>query len=98
MAAKMVYVLTAALLLLVRTGAGQDLSQKCAGLTGVNGKSLPNPTTAINSAHLNAAATAPALPEHCEVLGKMNERTGVNGQTYAIKFHLRLPSAWNGRF
>jgi feruloyl esterase len=23
---------------------------------------------------------------------------GANGQTYAIKFHLRLPTAWNGRF
>src|SRR6185369_10431552 len=29
---------------------------------------------------------------------KMNERTGANGQRYAIKFHLRLPSAWNGKF
>jgi hypothetical protein len=96
----MVYVWTAALCLLVRTGAGQDLSRKCAGLAGI--KTLLNPTTAIGSARLNAAGAAqgntPGLPEHCEVLGKMNERVGVNGQAYAIKFHLRLPSAWNGRF
>ncbi|HEV3334006.1 MAG TPA: tannase/feruloyl esterase family alpha/beta hydrolase [Bryobacteraceae bacterium] len=110
MAARMVYGLTAALLLLVRVGAGQDLSPKCAGLTGINGKSLPNATTVISSVHWSPASAGranaqgalpvnvPALPEHCEVLGKMNERVGVNSQPYAIKFHLRLPSAWNGRF
>ncbi len=56
----------------------------------------------ITSAALNRAAAAkgkaPAAPEHCEVLGKINERTGINGQPYAIKFHLRLPTAWNGDF
>ena len=40
----------------------------------------------------------PAMPAHCEIIGKMQERQGANGQTYAIKFHLRLPVAWNGRF
>jgi hypothetical protein len=56
----------------------------------------------VTSATLNAAAAAkgkaPAAPEHCEVLGKLNERTGTRGQSYAIKFHLRLPTAWNGNF
>ncbi len=28
----------------------------------------------------------------------MHERIGVNGQHYAIRFHLRLPDNWNGRF
>ena len=41
---------------------------------------------------------AAAMPAHCEIVGKMQERQGANGQTYAIKFHLRLPTAWNGRF
>ena len=41
---------------------------------------------------------AAAMPAHCEIAGKMQERQGANGQTYAIKFHLRLPTAWNGRF
>lgn len=56
----------------------------------------------ITSAALNPLAAAkgkaPAAPEHCEVLGKLNERTGINGQSYAIKFHLRLPTTWNGNF
>ena len=41
---------------------------------------------------------AAAMPAHCEIIGKMQERQGANGQTYAIKFHLRLPTDWNGRF
>jgi feruloyl esterase len=28
----------------------------------------------------------------------MQERTGIDGQKYAIRFHLRLPDQWNGRF
>jgi feruloyl esterase len=82
-----------AFVLMVHSAAAQDATQKCFGLTGA--KSLPNPTTVVTSATLNAAG---ALPEHCEALGKINERMGVNKQRYAIKFHLRLPTNWNGRF
>lgn len=39
-----------------------------------------------------------AAPAHCEVTGSLEHRTGQNGQTYAIRFHLRLPARWNGRF
>ena len=28
----------------------------------------------------------------------MHERTGADGDHYAIRFHLRLPDHWNGRF
>ncbi|GGX86624.1 tannase/feruloyl esterase family alpha/beta hydrolase [Massilia dura] len=45
---------------------------------------------------LNGVATP--MPEHCVVLGKMNERTGVDGRPYAIGFEMRLPRDWNGRF
>jgi Tannase and feruloyl esterase len=45
-----------------------------------------------------ASASAPAWPEHCEVFGKLHERQGLYGQTYAIHFHLRLPTDWNHRF
>jgi Tannase and feruloyl esterase len=38
------------------------------------------------------------LPAHCELTGVMQERAGVDGQRYAIGFHLRLPMDWNGRF
>jgi hypothetical protein len=39
----------------------------------------------------------PALPAHCEVLGRMGERTGADKQRFAINFRLRLPAEWNGR-
>ncbi|WP_343527002.1 tannase/feruloyl esterase family alpha/beta hydrolase [Sphingomonas sp.] len=43
------------------------------------------------------AKSAP-LPAHCEVTGVLHERTGQDGQAYAIRFRMRLPDAWNRRF
>jgi pimeloyl-ACP methyl ester carboxylesterase len=43
-------------------------------------------------------ARTDALPEHCQVDGKINPRTGIDGKPYAINFRLRLPTQWNGRF
>jgi len=64
----------------------------CAALAGV-----VLPQTRIELAQLNAASAT--LPEHCEVIGAINERTGpVDGQRYAIRFHLRMPTGWNKRF
>lgn len=95
-------------LFLAAAAAGQEAakpapnSQQCAALQRIDAKRLPNASTVISSAVWNGPAAAqgkpPALPEHCEVLGWMNDRTGVNGQHYAIRFHLRLPSDWNGGF
>src|SRR5437588_10154718 len=89
---------TAALLL---TGPAA-FAQNCVGLATADPKLLPNPTTKIDAAIVTPARAAqgntPALPEHCEVLGKINERTGMYSQHYAIRFHLRLPGAWNGGF
>jgi pimeloyl-ACP methyl ester carboxylesterase len=48
---------------------------------------------------LTVGAVTYALPEHCLVKGKMNERVSpVDGKTYAIGFEMRLPTSWNGRF
>ncbi len=70
----------------------------------------PDPTTRIQSVMLVAAgplavrpgAAGPTvtleLPEHCELIASMQQRQGVFGQPFAIRFHLRLPSRWNGRF
>jgi hypothetical protein len=93
------YRIIAVIALTTFAAGAQDL-QKCTALTAA--KALPNLSTTIKSAALNPAGAAqgrtPALPEHCEVMGQMNDREGVNSQHYAIKFHLRLPTAWNGRF
>jgi feruloyl esterase len=67
---------------------------------------FPDPTTAILSSTPRAAGPigaaspfgpAPMGPEHCQLIGKMQERKGANGQTYAVRFQIRLPASWNGR-
>ncbi|MBC9880549.1 tannase/feruloyl esterase family alpha/beta hydrolase [Bradyrhizobium sp. INPA01-394B] len=45
-----------------------------------------------------AQDAANGLPKHCIVTGLANQRTGVDGKSYAIGFELRLPAEWNGRF
>jgi pimeloyl-ACP methyl ester carboxylesterase len=88
-----------------------ESAQRCADLTQQSAATLGEPTARILSAKLNPPSesrvdpAAPpwmgpiaAMPEHCEVLGIMRERSGADGQHYAVKFHLRLPTDWNGRF
>ncbi|HEX9812394.1 MAG TPA: tannase/feruloyl esterase family alpha/beta hydrolase [Burkholderiales bacterium] len=53
--------------------------------------------TMIAIAQLNPASDT--LPEHCEVIGAIDERVSpVDGQAYAIRFHLRMPTDWNNKF
>lgn len=61
------------------------------------------PNTRIISATRVAAGTlqiaGKAIPEHCLISGAMYERvSAVDAQPYAIRFEVRLPAAWNGRF
>jgi feruloyl esterase len=68
----------------------------CVSLTGF---SFAN--TTITSAAQVDAGTVGGLPApaHCLVTGAMNQRTSaVDNQSYAIKFEMRLPLNWNGRF
>lgn len=97
--------LIALVLLLAASVAAYAADDKCGGLTSLTSARFPNATTVIRTAVLKPPSPAttgrgatPALPEHCEVFGRMNERTGANGQRYAINFHMRLPTAWNGKF
>ena len=53
------------------------------------------PLTVVAPGQREYAVTA---PEHCEITGISQERTTADGQRYAIRFHLRLPFDWNGRF
>jgi Tannase and feruloyl esterase len=95
-----------------RPGPGvADAARACATLSQQAGVALGEPTARILMAKLNPRSESkadpaappwmgplPAMPEHCEVIGVMRERTGTDGQHYAVKFHLRLPTDWNGRF
>ncbi|SCB21647.1 feruloyl esterase [Bradyrhizobium shewense] len=54
------------------------------------------PTMRVGEAQSRPAAGG--LAAHCEVIAYLHERTGADGQKFAIGLHLRLPDAWNGRF
>ncbi len=61
--------------------------------------------TTITLARLNPAQTTGTnpLPEHCQIQGILQSRTGVSGpfgtpQTYGTTFEVRLPTVWNGRY
>lgn len=79
---------------------GASLSGTCEALASKLGALL---NTAITGTSTVAAGTltvaGQAVPAHCLVTGKMNQRvSAVDGQTYAIGFEMRLPVNWNGRF
>ncbi|RVV97220.1 tannase/feruloyl esterase family alpha/beta hydrolase [Mesobaculum littorinae] len=44
------------------------------------------------------AATDEIPVDHCLIRGTMAERTGADGRPYALRFELRLPDDWSGRF
>ena len=50
----------------------------------------------IEGATMQSAAQG--LPKHCILKGRVDDRTGVDGKHYAIRFEMRLPVEWNGRF
>jgi len=92
------------------TGSMND-TQRCSTLAQQKAAALGEPTARIVSAKINAPSTptvdpsappfanrVPAMPEHCEVIGVMRERVGTDGQRYAVKFRVRLPTTWNGKF
>lgn len=51
---------------------------------------------------ITEAVTTPAGDDvavsHCLVRGATAQRKGIDGKDYAIRFELRLPDDWNGRF
>ncbi len=74
-----------------------QLATACPGLSDAAvAAALPVDKATITSATL-IAATATA-PEHCQIDGEINRRTGTDGQSYAIRFRVRMPTdTWNGR-
>ena len=71
----------------------------CADLTA---KISALPNTGITAVNKIVAGTVKVggvdVPEHCQVTGKINQRTGIDGASYAIGFEICLPKSWNGRF
>ncbi|SNS18491.1 feruloyl esterase [Azospirillum sp. RU38E] len=59
---------------------------------------LPDGATVPPEPFERPAGPPPALKSHCVIDATMAPRTGIDGQHYAIRFRLRLPENWNGRF
>ena len=53
----------------------------------------PDPMSAMTG----SSPTAVDIGAHCLVEGKIEDRKGINGR-YGIRFQLRMPEQWNGRF
>ncbi|MBA4089478.1 MAG: tannase/feruloyl esterase family alpha/beta hydrolase [Sphingobium sp.] len=83
---------------------------RCAAFANTLRGHWPDASTRVTSADFVPQGPAPKpdprsfqydatpLKDHCDIRAVMAERKGVDGQSYAIKFHLRLPLDWNGRF
>jgi tannase/feruloyl esterase len=87
------------------SAAETNVSERCTQLAKTKHQ-WPDPTTRIEQSAWRAGGSQVAipmalpvtLPAHCELSGVMQERVGVDGQRYAIRFHMRLPLNWNGKF
>jgi feruloyl esterase len=80
-----------------------DFAARCTALQGKTDTVFGTiDTAALGPAEFNGQQvflpTPFALPRHCDIHGAFPSRKGGHGQTYAIKYHLRLPEDWNGRF
>ena len=93
-----------------QAGVAGATPERCAALAAGLAGHWPDASTTVEDARWIAAgplqlpATAwqasQAVPvsAHCELVGRLQPREGALGQHYAIRFHLRLPADWNGRF
>jgi hypothetical protein len=94
-------------------GATPDLEANCAYLAHDMAGKWPDQSTHIESSKVIPAGPLPMFappmgppgppptvnaPAHCDIQALMHERTGTDGQKYAVRFHLRMPLQWNGRF
>src|SRR5690242_15716059 len=73
----------------------------CADVTTA-APNIPNlvVTSATSMPATTTTGTANSYPAHCRLLGKINQRTGIDGKAYAVGFDIRLPLSenWNGKF
>src|SRR5262245_41606208 len=74
-------------------GSCADLAARLATFSGAT----IGPVSTVAAGTLSVGGNP--VPEHCLLTGSMANRvSSVDGNTYEIKFQMRLPVAWNGRF
>lgn len=89
------FVITGSLTFCLASAVSQPAyAMSCEGLTG---KALGHPEIEITSV-THAAKGEESPIDHCLVRGQTASRTGLDGERYEIRFELRLPDEWNGRF
>ncbi|MGH8229610.1 MAG: tannase/feruloyl esterase family alpha/beta hydrolase [Steroidobacteraceae bacterium] len=78
---------------------------RCRSLATVMAGRWPDGSTRVLASVWRAAGSriktqqgSIALPAHCDLQASLQPRVGRFGEHYAIRFHLRLPQHWNGRF
>lgn len=82
------------------TAAARLTSASCTQLKGAFASPGVQLSDAIVVPAVPASGTASAQPQHCKITGAIDQRTGVDGQPYAIKFQVLAPlgDAWNKKF
>ena len=88
----------------VRASTVADAAGDCAAMAATSLPGVRVTATRLVAAGSERAKEPPAnrevgdaLPEHCVVQGRIDERTGADGKPYYTGFELRLPSAFSGR-
>src|SRR5437763_16183557 len=95
-----------ALMFATHSFAQQGSDQKCGALTATAAGQFPNQTTVITTTAFRPASAAsgsgrgavPALPQHCDVRGRMKNATDPNGQHTPTNFQSRWLVTGNGNF
>lgn len=82
--------------------------QKCADLVNLkipgstmvitNGEAVPTAAAGTVRLPMSPSAISVSVPSYCRADGEIDQRTGVDGKSYAIGFTIALPDNWNGRF
>ncbi|MDH4413247.1 MAG: tannase/feruloyl esterase family alpha/beta hydrolase [Rhizobium sp.] len=91
---KHVHLTAAATLLLWLDPSAAKAAVACADIAS----SGNHPSSVTISEAVETAPSEEVPVAHCLVRGKTADRQGIDGKTYAIRFELRLPVAWNERF
>jgi poly(3-hydroxybutyrate) depolymerase len=89
---------TLAAALIVQSASAQTFKDKCEALSGSMGVEK---ATFVAAGKLDFLAPSPisiTAPDHCQITGALDPRTGIDGKPYAIGYELRLPADWNGKF
>ncbi|SFR13175.1 tannase/feruloyl esterase family alpha/beta hydrolase [Poseidonocella sedimentorum] len=74
----------------------EDCSTLSAESFGIEGLELVSAEPVATGADLGRAGPAPV--DHCSIMARIGQHTGIDGNDYAITFNLRLPDDWNGDF